>query len=86
MLEESYLRVRTPQTVDGLNLKYMPDGFTPMYSEAHLPLTARKHIDAQNANLPAQLRHLVELVSNDSAPVIPGKKKPGVKAKITENA
>lgn len=83
MLEESYLRVLTPQTVDGINLRYGPDGQTPLFSEAHLPLTAKKHIDKQNEQLPAQLRHRVEVVSGEMAPGLTGKKK---KTKITENA
>ena len=86
MHEGSYLRVLTPKTVDGINLMYGPDNRTPQFSEAHLPLTARKHIERQNDNLPAQLKHIIEVVEsapvNDSeAPEIKEKGKPGPKPK-----
>lgn len=59
---ESYLRVRTPQTIDGVNLKYSDDGSRVLYKETHLPMTAKKHLEAENANLPQQLRHKLEVV------------------------
>lgn len=55
-----YLRVLTPQTVDGINLMYEND--KPVYSEQHLPLTARKFLEKENEKLPNQLKHKIELV------------------------
>jgi hypothetical protein len=58
---KSYLRVRTPQTTDGVNLRYTADERID-YKESHLPLTAKKHLEAENENLPNQLKHKIEVV------------------------
>lgn len=72
---ESYLRVLTPQTIDGVNLKYAEGGERVLFKETHLPLTARKHLEAENANLPQQLKHKIEVVVS-AEPVKP-KGRPG---------
>lgn len=75
LLGKKYLRVLTPQTIDGTNLKYSDDGERVLRKETHLPVTARKFLEAENANLPEQLRHRIEEVENEE-PVRP-KGKPG---------
>jgi hypothetical protein len=37
-----YLRVLTPETIDGINVKMMNDRV--VFKESHLPLTAKKHL------------------------------------------
>lgn len=66
MFKGDYLRVLTPETIDGVNLKYRNN--RPVYKEAHLPLSARKHIERKNAKLPEQLRKKIELVSSYAPP------------------
>jgi hypothetical protein len=74
--QKGYLRVMTPQTIDGTNLKYDAKNRV-VEREDHLPLTARKHLERENDQLPAQLRHRIEEVSNEEK-VVPGKgRKPG---------
>lgn len=64
----NYLRVLTPQTIDGINLAYDKNN-QPIFKETHLPVTARKHLDKKNLKLPIQLRKQIELVDVESAPV-----------------
>lgn len=68
----NYLRVLTPQTIDGINLAYDANQ-RPIFKETHLPLTARKHLERKNEKLPAQLKKKIELVDVESvieAPVV----------------
>lgn len=62
----SYLRVRTPKTIDGLIPKMGYDN-RPLYKESHLPLSARKHLERKNKKLPKHLQHIIEVV--DPLPV-----------------
>lgn len=50
------IRVRTPQTTDGINLAY-DEKKQVIYKETTLPATAKKHLESQNASLPEHLRH-----------------------------
>lgn len=70
--EKGYIRVTTPQTSDGTTLRYTDDQRL-ITKETHLPLTAKKFIDAENDTLPQHLRHKVEVVTNES----PKSKAPG---------
>jgi hypothetical protein len=74
--QTGYLRVSTPQTTDGTNLKYDAKQRIVM-KETHLPLTARKHLERENSVLPVHLQHIIEEVSNEAPP----KGKPGRKKK-----
>lgn len=56
-----YLQVLTPQTIDG-NVPLMVNG-KQQYKESHLPLTARKRLEARNAKRPAHLKHIINEVS-----------------------
>lgn len=57
----SYLRVLTPQTIDGVNLAYDEDK-KPIFKETHLPLTAKKYLEIENENRPQQIKHTLEVV------------------------
>ena len=70
MLGPKYLRVLTPQTVDGINLKY-DDSSQVVYKETHLPLSARKYLDQENADRPKQLLHIITVVDETQGPTIP---------------
>jgi hypothetical protein len=59
--KDEYLRILTPRTTDGVNLKYGPDR-QPTYKESHVPVTALKHFERENATLPDQLKHIIEPV------------------------
>lgn len=61
----NYLRVLTPQTIDGINLAYDAN-HRPIFKETHLPLTARKHLERKNEKLPAQLKKRIEVVDVES--------------------
>jgi hypothetical protein len=50
------LLVRTPQTKDGVNLKYDKDK-KPLYRESIVELRAKKNLESLNAKLPTHLRH-----------------------------
>jgi hypothetical protein len=89
----NYLRVLTPQTIDGINLAYDANQ-RPIFKETHLPLTARKHLERKNEKLPAQLKKKIEVVDVESysaqeevkqEPVTekPTKNKPGPKKTVT---
>src|SRR5688572_21745615 len=89
--KNSYLRVVTPVTEDG-NRPKLFNG-QQVFKETALPLSAKKHLDEQNKNLPQHLRKTIEIVSNDeiqpavtntakaAAPVQPTRNKPGPKPK-----
>lgn len=65
-----YLQVLTPQTIDG-NVPLMVNG-KQQYKESHLPLTARKRMEARNAKRPPHLRHIINEVSPHSHEVPTG--------------
>lgn len=60
------IKIRTPQTTDGVNIAYDEDG-KALYRETTLPASARKHFESLNANLPAHLRHKIEEVKTEPA-------------------
>lgn len=72
-----YLRVLSPATTNGVNLK-IGDDDKVIYKEAHLPLTAKRSIEQQNAKLPDHLKKKVEVVGTEPVSV---RKKPGPKPK-----
>jgi hypothetical protein len=55
-----YLRVLTPETIDGINVKMMNDRV--VFKESHLPLTAKKHLERKNLKLPKHLQKKIEVV------------------------
>lgn len=57
-----YLRVLTPLTTNGSNIRHNADGQV-MYKESHLPITAQKQLEKKNKKRPVHLRHKIELVS-----------------------
>lgn len=59
------IRVRTPQTTDGVNIAYGEDSKV-LYRETILPASARKHFESLNANLPTHLRHKIEDVKPET--------------------
>lgn len=61
-----YLRVLTPVTTDGVNLKYANG--QPVYREDHLPVTSEKMIEKKNMQLPEHLRKKIEYVSSYNPP------------------
>lgn len=67
-----HLRVETPQTTDGLNLKYDTDG-KPVTRITFLPLTARNSLEANNAKLPQHLRKKITVVPGDNTAAEPKK-------------
>lgn len=76
--QKGYLRVTTPQTTNGSEIKYTDDG-RKVTKETHLPLTARKHLELENEGLPPHLRHTLEEVSDEAPAKVKGK--PGPKPK-----
>lgn len=85
----SYLRVVTPVTEDG-NRPKLFNG-QQVYKETALPLSAKKHLEEQNRNLPAHLKKIIEVVSNDEdQPAVTNqvteRRKPGPKPKHLQNA
>lgn len=76
ILKTPYLRVRTPQTVNGTDLKIDEESEKIVYKETHLPLTAKKFLEKENETLPTMLRHKLEVVENGGpGPTIPENKK-----------
>lgn len=57
-----YLRVLTPKTINGVVPMTGPDGRV-VYKESHLPVTAKRHLEASNRKRSAHLKHKIELVS-----------------------
>lgn len=76
-----YLRVLTPQTTDGTNLRYDESNERAIKKETHLPLTARKFLEAENEQLPDQLKHKIEVVDGEEPAPIKQRGKPGPKPK-----
>lgn len=73
LFKGSYLRVLSPRTTDGQTPQMQDDRL--VYKEDHLPLTAKPHLEKQNAVLPAILRKKIEVVNpEDAAPVKNSKK------------
>jgi hypothetical protein len=83
MLKGSYLRVLTPITTNGTNIKL--EKGVAQYKETFLPLTAKKELEAQNRSLPEHLRKEIEVVSDGNLTDAPvgevARKKPGPKPK-----
>lgn len=67
----TYLRVSTPETVNGLVPKIGPDGQV-VYKETFLPLSAKKSLEAKNQRLikkgHGHLKMIIEQVSDTPAP------------------
>lgn len=82
--QNGYLRVTTPQTSDGTTLRYTEDQRL-ITKETHLPLTAKKFIEAENADLPQHLRHKIDVVSNEVEPKPKGKPGPKPKGSSAED-
>jgi len=54
-----YLRVLTPRTTDGMNIKY-DENLQVVYKESHFELSARASLEKENLTRPNQLRHIIE--------------------------
>lgn len=54
-----YLRISTPQTTDGNNLMYGPDG-KPIYDIQEAPLESKKFFIQENKLRPTHLKHILE--------------------------
>lgn len=65
-IKGSYLRVLSPLTTDGISPVVLNDRI--QYREDHLPLTAKKMLDAKNEKLPTGLKKKIEVVSDDVRP------------------
>lgn len=63
LLKPPYLRIETPQTTDGINLKYR-DGQI-VSKETHVPVTALKQFEKENMGRPEHLKHKITRVSED---------------------
>lgn len=61
-----YLRVLTPLTTDGVSPLTENDKI--VFREDHLPMTAKKNLEAKNINLPNHLKKKIEVVSNTYTP------------------
>lgn len=55
-----YLRVKSPITTDGINIKLSGDRV--QYKITELPLTAKRELEKQNAKLPDNLKKIIEVV------------------------
>lgn len=64
--KEGYLRVITPLTIDGVRPRYDQQGRV-MTKETELPLSAKKHLERQNQNLPDYLKKKIEVIKADQA-------------------
>lgn len=61
----AYLRIETPRTTDGINLKMGPD-LRPIFKETHVPLTALKQFEKENIGRPEHLKHRITKVDPDT--------------------
>lgn len=61
MFKGDYLRVLTPETIDGVVPKTVNGRV--VYKESHLPVTARKFIEKKNLKRPDHLKHQITLIS-----------------------
>lgn len=62
MYAGDYIRVLTPETTDGTNLRIVNDRV--VYKESHLPFTdaAMRGLNEENNRLPTHLKHKIEIV------------------------
>ena len=68
LFKGKYLRVLTPRTVDG-NIHLLVDDKV-QYKETHLPFSALKSLEKENAKRASHLKHKIEVV-DDSASAEP---------------
>lgn len=80
-LSDGYLRVLSPETVNGVIPKQDPRTGQPVYREDHLPLSAQKQLEKKNLKLAPYLRKIIEVVLPGSQEV---KLSPKVAAKMTK--
>src|SRR5688572_27401411 len=78
-----FLRVLTPRTTNGINLKMVDREI--QYKEQHLPITALKPMQAQNARLPEHLRHILEIVGDDGKETVTEEIRPFKKQRAPRN-
>lgn len=67
MLKAPYLRVSSPKTINGV-IPVIGDDGRVAFREDHLPLTAKKALESQNAFLPESLRKKIEVVHDGIEP------------------
>lgn len=60
-LNQDQIEVTSPVTIDGTHPKY-DSGGKLMYKKTLLPITAKKHIERQNQNLPDHLKKKIEVL------------------------
>lgn len=81
---KKFLKVETPITIDGINLKYDQNNQV-QYKETFLPITAKKEIERNAARLPKQLQPKITVMSGDTdTPEPAATGKPGRKPKTDE--
>lgn len=86
--KEGYLRVLTPQTTDGKNVRYNSK-HEVVLKESHVrnTATAKKALELENDSLPDHLKHRIEIVPpEEEAPEgeVKTRNKPGPKPKVKE--
>lgn len=67
MYNGPYLRVLTPRTTNGNNVLLDEKGML-QFREAHLPMSAKAHLEKQNKSLPQHLRKKIEVVNGYKEP------------------
>lgn len=81
---KKFLRVETPITSDGINLKYDENGKV-QYKTTFLPITAKKEIERNDARSPKHLQKKITVMSGDTdTPEPAATGKPGRKPKTDE--
>lgn len=65
LFQGSYMRVETPETTDGVNLRYDERG-NKMIKTSFLAYTpmAEERMKEENAKLPAHLKHVITIVES----------------------
>lgn len=77
-----YLRIETPRTTDGINLKY--ENGQVAFKETHVPLTALKQFEKENMGRPEHLKHKITKVDPAAFQASQVIKKPVVQPKEEE--
>jgi len=66
LFQGDYLRVLTPETIDGVTIKMVNDRMS--FKESHMPLSALKDLQRENDRLPTHLKHRIERVTTNFGP------------------
>jgi hypothetical protein len=63
-MQGTYLRVLTPETINGVYPKQGEDG-RQLFKETHLPISARPFMEQRNKKLPNALKMKIEVVMSE---------------------